>query len=308
MDQSLLAGNKLPAEDAACELPEVRFLAIGDFGYDIPSLPEGMNPSDTDLPGPMLAHAMSTYAAATGKPDFILGLGDNFYPGGVNSVEDSRFNTTWRNVYLPHESLQCTWHMVLGNHDYHENPDAQIQYTDSLLNVGSFWHMPARNYQFTAGQVEFFALDTCCVQGNVRRLVPGIESKLFKHIEDLDRALAASRARFKIVFGHHPMYTKGRYHGILGRCLRGPSYTYRPSRFDESITAPGYNLEAVLSRHGVCAYITGHEHKFQHHFAANIHNLVCGASCDNVFYGGEVKKSSLCPCVLQMLVQFVKLM
>ena len=69
---------------------------------------------DWGRPCPTLAASMSRFGAIHGNPDCILGLGDNFYPNGVESVEDSQFNTCWKEVYLKHENLCCPWYLILG--------------------------------------------------------------------------------------------------------------------------------------------------------------------------------------------------
>jgi hypothetical protein len=57
---------------------------------------------------------------------------------------------------------------------------AQVAFSTSEHNkeVGGLWHMPAKNYTFTATagddlSVDFFALDTNGVQNHVRRSHPG---------------------------------------------------------------------------------------------------------------------------------------
>jgi hypothetical protein len=47
--------------------------------------------------------------------DFVLLLGDNFYPSGVKSVTDSQWKTAF---VTPYEALGLTFYPTLGNHDY----------------------------------------------------------------------------------------------------------------------------------------------------------------------------------------------
>lgn len=251
----------------------LRVFCIGDFGH----------------PNPTIASCMAKYAAQNGAPNFILGLGDNFYPNGVSSVDDEKFNTHWRDIYLPHADLRCPWYMVLGNHDYRQNPDAQIAYSSSSHNVDNIWRLPGRNYQFSAGPVTFFALDTNGCQGEVRYLYPQSKEDLRGYIKQLDTDLqAAPSSQLKIVFGHHPMYTRGAKHSILGQCLRNAEYTYNNSyAAGDTRAGRGYSLEKVLAANDVRLYITGHEHVLQYHEAEGVHSFVCGASCEHKFYGGE---------------------
>ena len=225
------------------------------------------------------ADSMASY----GSPDFILALGDNFYPYGVQSVDDEAFQTSWSYPFLRHANLRRPWHVVLGNHDYMANPVAQVDFTFSKRNVGGFWQMPARNYTFQRGDVAFFALDTNGVQGHVRRDHKEQERQLFANIEWLDGELQKSRAKWKIVFGHHPMYTNGSEHGVLGRCLKDKTYSFQNK--GQIVTCKGYGLEDVLVKHGVHAYLCGHEHVFQHKAARGVHHFVAGASVEYKFYG-----------------------
>jgi len=77
--------------------------------------------------------------------------------------------------------------------------------------------------------VEFFALDSTNLDA--------------VQIRWLAERLEASRARWKIVFLHHPLYTSGRY--------RNTSRAHRLA------------LEPVLRRGGVSAVFSGHEHIYQ---------------------------------------------
>ena len=68
----------------AIAVEPLRFLAIGDWGDD-----------DGNQEG--VAATMGTWAASR-NPEFVLSLGDNFYPDGVANVNDSQWDTKWRNV------------------------------------------------------------------------------------------------------------------------------------------------------------------------------------------------------------------
>jgi hypothetical protein len=121
-----------------------RVLAVGDWGA---------KRQDTVHE---LAAAMASFARLGNQPDMILGLGDNFYPDGVRSVDDARFQTTWVQPFLSYPELNVPWHMVLGNHDYNRTPQAQVDFTLSPHNPRGTWNMPARTYQFSQSHVAFF--------------------------------------------------------------------------------------------------------------------------------------------------------
>jgi hypothetical protein len=113
---------------------------------------------------------------------------------------------------------------------------------------------------------------------------PSIEKTLKKDIIKLSHWFSAhEEAQWKIVFGHHPMYTQGVKHSLIGRCLRDATYTVDPS----SDAIAGYGLEDVLVHGGARVYISGHEHVCQHHVAQGVHHFVVGATCEAHFYGGR---------------------
>ena len=55
--------------------------------------------------------------AKTWKPEFIYGIGDNFYFWGVETVHDRQWTNTFENVYKSKE-MQVDWHLTTGNHDW----------------------------------------------------------------------------------------------------------------------------------------------------------------------------------------------
>lgn len=63
------------------------FFAISDFGNPTNELKQ-------------VAEAMHKYAQDNQTPSVILGLGDNFYPYGVSSPEDSLFQEVWSDIFL----------------------------------------------------------------------------------------------------------------------------------------------------------------------------------------------------------------
>lgn len=259
------------------------FFAVGDWGKPSAAIRQ-------------TAASMDLWARTKAKPHFIMSLGDNFYPKGVRSVRDKKFRTVWGETFLRFPSLRVPWRVILGNHDYMGNPEAQVDYTTSSRNRGMLWQMPSRNYCFSIplsdddGEVAFFGIDTNGAQGHVRKSHPEAEQEMFKTREWLARSLQENAsARWKIVFGHHPMYTRGFGHGREARCLRLPCY------MDKTKERRGYAFEEVLQRNGVHAYFAGHEHVLQSHLHGGVSHFGCGASgADRVgFYGGEDESSNI---------------
>ncbi|KAB2840164.1 hypothetical protein F9K50_06265, partial [bacterium] len=113
-----------PAPSAAPE-PRAAFFSFGDWGTGTPSQFE-------------VAAAVAADCATRGC-DFGLLLGDNFYPTGVGSVADPQWESKFEDVYA---GLAGPFYVVLGNHDYDGNEQAQVDYTA----LQSRWKLPARAY------------------------------------------------------------------------------------------------------------------------------------------------------------------
>lgn len=164
----------------------VRLLAMGDFGYGAPE--NRLLAGDGQKQN---AAAMVKYNQQM-PHDFAITLGDNFYPDGMLSPSDPRWRTLWEELYSP---LGIPFYATLGNHDWHasDSPAAEILYSGQ----SRIWRMPSPYYTFTAGFAQFFALDT----------------NDFSEAQAmwLDGELARSQARWKIVYGHHPIYSAGQH-------------------------------------------------------------------------------------------------
>jgi len=201
--------------------PRLTFLVFGDWGTG----GKGQK---------QVADGMSDVRRRLGA-DLALGTGDNFYNSGVESVTDPQWERKFERMY-DSARFPIRFAMTLGNHDYGKNPDAQVAYTQRSTR----WFMPSRYYTFSlvlsdSTVVQFFALDT-------QNLVRGSSSIRGKQLAWLDSALAASVARWKIVFGHHPPFSNGA-HGNNKRLIK--------------------ELVPILEKHGVTALFSGHDHDLQ---------------------------------------------
>lgn len=240
---ALQAGGPPPAVPLGRQ--SVRIVAFGDFGT------EGDN-----WPQERLAAAMAAYGAEH-PYDLGLTLGDNFYPRGLNSVDDPRWERQWESFYTP---LGIRFYAVLGNHDYDDpkSPAAEI----ARSRRSPSWCLPSPWYTFTAGPVQLFAVDTTPVEEPGR----DVGGAMADQREWLDRALAASRAKWKVVYGHHPIYSNGHHTGPEGSLPRTRDY-----------------LLPVLVRHGVDLYLAGHDHDLQVlEPESGVHFAVSGAGGRNL--------------------------
>lgn len=236
---------------------QMRFFALGDYGSARPAVRRVGNAMDR--------RASSEFGPA---PELVLGLGDNFYPCGVTSVTDKRFRQQWYAVLVePNPRMHAVpWYVTLGNHDYLGSAEAQVKYTlhrSNQAETGGLWRMPARTYSERralpdGSAIEFFCVDTSgcqdCMQDECRGLTQD-------SVRELARMLRASSARWKVVFGHHPIYTKSDDHGVDGDTLRTV-----------------FHLEQLMLDHGVVLYFAGHEHVLQYRAERGVHHFVVGAS------------------------------
>lgn len=199
--------------------------------------------------------------AITSASDFVISTGDNFYNRGVRSVTDPQWRTTYENVYSA-PSLQTPWYVVLGNHDYAGDPDAEVAYTATSAR----WRMPARYWREDMALADnavasFFFLDTTPITrlAGVRDYLPGTTGDARPQLRWLEQELETCASRWKIVVGHHPILSSGN-HG--------------PNR------AVAEHLKPLLDRHRVHAYINGHDHDLEHLRDGSVHYICSGSGSE----------------------------
>jgi len=137
--------------------------------------------------------------------DFVLLLGDNFYPSGVNSPNDIQFVKKFEQVY---QKLEIPFFVVLGNHDIKQDGLSQVMY--SLKNDS--WKMPNFEYDFKTTNARFFGINTNC---------PLTFEILRKKIINKNKVYESEidKAPWSIVFGHHSVYSNGT-HGDANLYIR----------------------------------------------------------------------------------------
>lgn len=228
----------------------LNFLVFGDWGR------EGQK-EQLDVAAQM------ALAAAAIEAKFVISVGDNFYEHGVKSVDDPQWQTSFEKIYTA-PSLQIPWHVVAGNHDYHGDVDAEIAYAKTSPR----WTMPARHYTRTEKidaqhTAEFFYLDTTPMKVSDDLVVAASLKNLpdpAPQVAWLETALAASKAQWKIIIAHHPVYSGGE-HGDTAYIIK--------------------NILPLLEKYGVQAYFNGHDHDLQHLQAGQV-NLFCSGAGSKV--------------------------
>jgi tartrate-resistant acid phosphatase type 5 len=138
--------------------------------------------------------------------DFAILLGDNFYDDGVSSISDPQWDSKFRDMY-PATDLPFRFYAVLGNHDYHLNPDAQYEYTepgaDRWICEDYGYVLPVRlNDNFL---IEIFFIDS--------EIIAEMGKQAFRIAEWLENRAKASNADYKILAAHRPLFSSSTYHG-----------------------------------------------------------------------------------------------
>lgn len=227
----------------------LRFFVLGDWG-------RGGDKSQRSV-----ATAMAGLAADS-SVDFTVSTGDNFYENGVKSVQDKKWLKSFDDVYSA-PSLQHPWYAILGNHDWRSDWQAQIDF--SLES--DRWTMPDRHFAVTwpvgdSSAVTLFFIDTNVIEYDDLEKELGPSSNGLTQWEAevtwLDSVLSDNESHWKIVVGHHPIYSSSGHHG--------PSHRVREL------------IEPLLKRYSVVAYFNGHEHDLQHQDPGyGVHYFTSGA-------------------------------
>lgn len=185
--------------------PNLRFIATADSGSG-------------DRNQFAVGRAIENYHRSNPFTHAILG-GDNIY----NSGEMSRIGVAFEEPYAAVLKRGVTFRAAIGNHDIRtENADPQVKYAG--------FNMEGRYYTYQQGPAQFFVLDT------------NTNADWKQQMSWLERELAASQVSWKIVYGHHPIYSSGLYN-------TNPEFVQR--------------FTPLFKKYRVNLYINGHEHHYE---------------------------------------------
>lgn len=165
-----------------------------------------------------VGNAMAQYRARS--PYNLVALaGDNIYDNG----EMERVGVAFEQPYAALLKQGVRFQAALGNHDIRAgNGNWQVSYPD--------FNMKGRYYTYREKDVQFFVLDT---NKNVNWK---------PQLAWLQQELSRSNALWKVVYGHHPIYSSGQY------------------GTDRTMIAM---LTPLFKQYGVGLYINGHEHHYE---------------------------------------------
>lgn len=60
-----------------------------------------------------------------GDVEFVINVGDSFYPSGVSSKWDPQWESKWRSVF-PKETRDAPWYSVYGNRWEHDGASSRL--------------------------------------------------------------------------------------------------------------------------------------------------------------------------------------
>lgn len=223
-----------------------------------------------------VANAMQAYCGGAADCDFAVMLGDNIYPSGATANADGRDTQRFRDLFVTpfgglgrrHDDFRI--YSVLGNHDWRtsrEGAMAQVQFleqTRPFYMNGLFYRVqpPAAH-----GEVEIFAIDTeVLLSGTavykatladdatevrsqkrekpLKWAVPQTDGE--RNMAGwLEESLRNSKARWKIVIGHHPLWS-------------GAGGKFEQAHALRKLILPALCRYADL-------YLAGHEHTLEVH-------------------------------------------
>jgi hypothetical protein len=242
-----------PSVAAPEQAAVVRFAVIGDSGTG--------DKHQYDVARQMLAwHKRQPF-------QLVLMLGDNIY-GGAWLGKGGKSKDFAAQFDLPYGELRARgvlFRAAIGNHDA-ETRDGQY-----LIESKDRFHIEGAEgyYNFTAGKeregplVEFFVLNT-------NRLADGMHDA--EQLAWLRSKLSASHARWRVVYGHHPMYSTGRRHGseMSVRAQVEPLLVWPVSAAPDTANEVGPQVHA---------YLAGHDHFYQRFRPQKgVSHFVCGSS------------------------------
>ncbi|HZU22378.1 MAG TPA: metallophosphoesterase, partial [Terriglobales bacterium] len=131
-----------------------------------------------------VAKEMERYRQAV-HYEFVVMLGDNIYGGHSPADFQRKFEEPYKLLL----DSGVKFYASLGNHD---DPEVEIHYKPFNMDG-------QRYYTFTRGDVEFFVLDSNYMDP--------------KQLDWLTKQLHDSKAKWKIAYFHHPLYSDAKTHG-----------------------------------------------------------------------------------------------
>jgi predicted phosphodiesterase len=181
--------------------------------------------------------------------EFVIMLGDNIYEKGEEKYIKPRFEEPYKELI----GAGVKFYASLGNHDIIRGLEFQTNYPNFNMGGRRYYNFSKGSSDSSESLLEFFALDS--------------NEMTREQLKWLDESLGASKARWKIAFCHHSIYSSARMH--------------------REYTKLRAQLEPLYVKHGVAAVFSGHSHCYERvKPQKGVHYFTEGAS-------GEIKRKTL---------------
>jgi len=199
--------------------------------------------------------------------DFGILLGDIIYPKGFSksrlpNLSEENLEEATEKFELPYKSFgQFDFWLVPGNHDWYGDIQKSINYTLKSPR----WKMPFNHYEipWLPRWVRMYGLDTTRIErldhdsGLVKEQME-MANKMYKARTGLVEKESFCKSRgWKILFGHHGIYTSGR-HGRLD--IARPLRMLNPFRQKGENRHMKETLLPFIKKCGVQILVVGHDH------------------------------------------------
>ena len=211
------------ADKAATLLP-------GNASFDVPNIPEdnlnfylvsdlGRNGYYEQKP---IAELMGNLAEKIDL-EFVVAAGDTHHFNGVASTQDPLWMTNYELIYS-HPELMLDWFAINGNHEYR-------RYYSKVFEAGE------------NESLEIFFLDTPPLiekyRKNSEKYADAGKQSIDDQLKWLEKSLAASKAKWKLAVGHHPIFAD-------------------TSKSDTERKDMQERVKPLLEKYGVDMYLCGH--------------------------------------------------
>jgi predicted phosphodiesterase len=162
--------------------------------------------------------------------ELVVLVGDNIY--GSDRPQD--YKRKFEEPYKPLLDAGVTFHGALGNHDAREQRFYKLFNMDGKLF-----------YSFKAPKqdVRFFALESTYMEPQQRDWV--------------EKELASSKEKWKIVFQHHPLYSSGVTHGSDPQLRDALEPLFVANGVDLVLTGHDHIYERVKPQQGIVHFVAG---------------------------------------------------
>ncbi len=193
------------AENAE-NLPEVCFVTIGDWGTATPDMLE--------------VAAMLSNLARDKLLKFVVSTGDNFYPTGVQTLQDPHWQQTFELPFASQYLQNIRWYICAGNHDQW-GVSSQLEYGEDHRR----WYFPSLIY---GDSIPLYRNPKCGSTDSIEMFVlnsagKSTEKQVLEMKEFFSKRLSAepqngkpSPRKWRFVVNHEPIFSGG-MHGQANR-------------------------------------------------------------------------------------------